>query len=63
MSSILNVFNDPCCEDVHWCTLCTRENKMCKRKVMLKIDFENIDENYIHIFLKHLFCDIKQMIF
>ena len=35
---------------------------MCKRKVTLKIDFENIDENYIHIFLKHLFYDIKQKI-
>ena len=33
---------------------------MCKRKVTLKIDFENIDD--IHIFLKHIFYDIKQMI-
>ena len=35
---------------------------MCKRKVTLKIDFENIDENYIHIFFKLLFYDIRQMI-
>ena len=34
--------------------------KMCKRKVTLKIDFENIDENYIHIFFNIYFMILNK---